>query len=1063
MTTGCLGGHVLQSLLQDDFDAALKKAGRLQDIFGRDNVFVELQDHGIPEQTRTNPQLIEIARQLDAPLLATNDSHYTHRDDAKAHDALLCVQTGALVSDPDRFKFHGDGHYLKSAAEMRTLFREVPEACDNSLWIAERCDVEIDFGKPQLPVFPLPPEFAPDLSGVELGTLDEAGADALREKAAAEYLKHLTFEGAKERWGTRLPDKVVERIAYELETINNMGFSQYFLITWDLIRHARDANIRVGPGRGSAAGCCVAYCLRITDLDPIKYDLLFERFLNPSRISMPDIDMDFDSRYRDEMIRYAAERYGRTHVAQIVTFSTIKARAAVRDAARVLGYPYVVGDKIAKLMPPLVMGRDTPLWACLDEHEKYADGYKMAGDLRALYETDADAKSVIDVARGLENLRRQDGIHAAAVVITKDELTDYLPIQRKPESGQDPEDAPVVTQYEMHGVEDLGLLKMDFLGLRNLDVLSDTVAMVKEIRGVDLDIDDLPLDDAKTFEMLQAGDSIGVFQLEGGPMRALMRSLAPTSFDDVAALVALYRPGPMSANMHNDYADRKNGRKDIAYEHPDLEAILGDTYGLMIYQESVMRVAQSIAGFSLAEADNLRKACGKKKRELIVKEREKFVAGCERQGYGSQLGTTLFDIIEPFADYAFNKSHAYGYGLVAYQTAYLKAHYPVEYLAALLTSVKTSLEKAAVYLNECRQMGIPVLVPDVNVSQSNFTALVGRTEPSPVAGDTLRPLPDAIPFGLSAVRNVGEGLVSLIIEEREAAGPFVDFYDFCERVDTAVLNKRTIESLIKAGGFDSMGHPRRGLLTVYERIVDITVARRRERDMGVMTLFGESADDSGAGFDERPKIPDLHFDKRQQLAFEKEMLGLYVSDHPLMGAEASLRRRTDAGLDELAEMDDGAMRTFGGVVTALQKKWTKKGDLMAVFTLEDLRASTEVMVFPKTMQEHGHKLADDVVVCVKGRVDKRDDAPKLIAMEIDVFEPVTTAPPLRLSLSPNGLQPGLVDQLKALLHEHPGESEVFIAVSPRQTVRLPPDFCVDASTQLLAELRVLLGPDAVVI
>ena len=1063
VTTGCLGGHVLQSLLQDDFDAALKKAGRLQDIFGRDNVFVELQDHGIPEQTRTNPQLIEIARQLDAPLLATNDSHYTHRDDAKAHDALLCVQTGALVSDPDRFKFHGDGHYLKSAAEMRTLFREVPEACDNSLWIAERCDVEIDFGKPQLPVFPLPPEFAPDLSGVELGTLDEAGADALREKAAAEYLKHLTFEGAKERWGTRLPDKVVERIAYELETINNMGFSQYFLITWDLIRHARDANIRVGPGRGSAAGCCVAYCLRITDLDPIKYDLLFERFLNPSRISMPDIDMDFDSRYRDEMIRYAAERYGRTHVAQIVTFSTIKARAAVRDAARVLGYPYVVGDKIAKLMPPLVMGRDTPLWACLDEHEKYADGYKMAGDLRALYDTDADAKSVIDVARGLENLRRQDGIHAAAVVITKDELTDYLPIQRKPESGQDPEDAPVVTQYEMHGVEDLGLLKMDFLGLRNLDVLSDTVAMVKEIRGVDLDIDDLPLDDAKTFEMLQAGDSIGVFQLEGGPMRALMRSLAPTSFDDVAALVALYRPGPMSANMHNDYADRKNGRKDIAYEHPDLEAILGDTYGLMIYQESVMRVAQSIAGFSLAEADNLRKACGKKKRELIVKEREKFVAGCERQGYGSQLGTTLFDIIEPFADYAFNKSHAYGYGLVAYQTAYLKAHYPVEYLAALLTSVKTSLEKAAVYLNECRQMGIPVLVPDVNVSQSNFTALVGRTEPSPVAGDTLRPLPDAIPFGLSAVRNVGEGLVSLIIEEREAAGPFVDFYDFCERVDTAVLNKRTIESLIKAGGFDSMGHPRRGLLTVYERIVDITVARRRERDMGVMTLFGESADDSGAGFDERPKIPDLHFDKRQQLAFEKEMLGLYVSDHPLMGAEASLRRRTDAGLDELAEMDDGAMRTFGGVVTALQKKWTKKGDLMAVFTLEDLRASTEVMVFPKTMQEHGHKLADDVVVCVKGRVDKRDDAPKLIAMEIDVFEPVTTAPPLRLSLSPNGLQPGLVDQLKALLHEHPGESEVFIAVSPRQTVRLPPDFCVDASTQLLAELRVLLGPDAVVI
>lgn len=476
-----------------------------------------------------------------------------------------------------------------------------------------------------------------------------------------------------------------------------------------------------------------------------------------------------------------------------------------------------------------------------------------------------------------------------------------------------------------------------------------------------------------------------------------------------------------------------------------------------------MRVAQSIAGYSLAEADNLRKACGKKNRELIAKEREKFIEGCTSEGYGPELGTTLFDIIEPFADYAFNKSHAYGYGLVAYQTAYLKAHYPVEYLAALLTSVKASLEKAAVYLNECRQIGVPVLVPDVNVSQSNFTALVGRTAPPAEDGGAPVPLPDAIPFGLSAIRNVGEGLVALIIEEREANGPYADFYDFCERVDTAVLNKRTIESLIKAGAFDSMGHPRKGLLTVFERIVDITVARRRERDMGVMTLFGDADDTAGSGFDERPRIPELEFDKRQQLAFEKEMLGLYVSDHPLMGAEASLRRRTDAGLDELAELDDGAMRTFGGVVTGLQKKWTKKGDLMAVFTLEDLRSSTEVMVFPKTMQEHGFKLEDDVVLCVKGRVDKRDDTPKVIAMELDVFEPITTAPALRIALTGAGLQPAVVDQLKALLHEHPGDSEVFIRLGPNQTVRLPPDYCVDPSTVLLAELRVLLGPDAVMV
>ncbi len=610
VTSGCLGGQVLQALMQGDEKGALDKAGRFQDIFGRDHFFIEIQDQGIPEQHRTNPMLLDIARKLQAPLLATNDSHYTHAHDAVAHDALLCVQTGSLMSDPDRFKFHGDQHYLKTAGEMRRLFNEIPESCDNTLWVAERCNVEIEFGKPQLPDFPLPEGFVDD----------------------AAYLEHLTFEGARERWGDALPDDAVERLAYELKVIADMGFSSYFLIVWDLIRFARERGIRVGPGRGSAAGCAVAYCLRITDLDPIRYDLLFERFLNPSRISMPDIDMDFDSRFRDEMIRYAAERYGRDHVAQIVTFSTIKARAAVRDAARVLGYPYVVGDKVAKAMPPLVMGRDTPLYACLDEHPKFADGFKMAAELREMYATDSDAKAVIDVARGLEGLRRQDGIHAAAVVITKEPLTEYLPIQRKPESGQDPEQAPVVTQYEMHGVEDLGLLKMDFLGLRNLDVITDTVELIQATRGITVDIDNVALDDAATFELLQRGDSIGVFQLEGGPMRALMRSLAPDSFEDVAALVALYRPGPMAANMHTDYAERKNGRKPIAYLHPDAEEILADTYGLMIYQESVMRIAQKFAGYSLADADNLRKACGKKVRELIQKEREKFVAGCDDPG-----------------------------------------------------------------------------------------------------------------------------------------------------------------------------------------------------------------------------------------------------------------------------------------------------------------------------------------------------------------------------------------------------------------------------------------------
>jgi DNA polymerase-3 subunit alpha len=1031
-TSGCLGGHVLQHLLRDDFDGALKTAGRLQDIFGRDSFFIELQDHGIPEQHRTNPQLLDIAKHLRAPLVATNDSHYVERGDSVAHDALLCVQTGSQMSDPDRFKFHGDEHYLKSSQEMRHLFDEVPEACDNTLWIAERADVTIEFGKPQLPNFPLPEGFASD----------------------TDYLRHLTMEGAKRRWGGALEASTIERLSYELGVIDSMGFSSYFLIVWDLIKHARDNAIRVGPGRGSAAGCAVAYCLWITDLDPIRYDLLFERFLNPSRISMPDIDMDFDSRYRDEMIRYAAERYGRDHVAQIVTFSTIKARAAVRDAARVLGYPYVVGDKVAKAMPPLVMGRDTPLYACLEKHEKFEDGYKMAADLRKMRDEDPDAAKVIDVAKGLEGLRRQDGIHAAAVVITKEPLTTYLPIQRKPVGGQDIEDAPIVTQYEMHGVEELGLLKMDFLGLRNLDVISDTVELIRATRGIDLDVDAIPLDDPPTYALLQRGEGIGIFQLEGGPMRALMRSLAPTGFEDICALLALYRPGPMAANMHNDYADRKNGRKPVEHLHPDAEEVLGDTYGLMIYQESLLRVAQKFAGFSLADADLLRRACGKKKRDLIALEREKFIAGCETTGYGAELGGKYFDIIEPFADYAFAKSHAYGYGYIAYQTAYLKANYAPEYLSALLTSVKTNLDKAAIYLAECRVMGIEVHVPDVNRSVSDFAPVV---EVDADAATEKR----SIVFGLSAVRNVGSGLVGLLIAEREANGPFVDFYDFVERVDFQVLNKKTIESLIKAGGFDSLGHPRQGLLRSFEHIIDTTVSRRRERDMGVMSLFGE-IEDAGTMFDERPPIPDMEFAKRERLSFEKEMLGLYVSDHPLMGAEASLRRRCDGRLTDLAEMDDGTIRTFGGVVTSLQRKWTKKGDLMAVFALEDLQTSVEVMVFPKSMTDHGHKLADDAIVTVRARVDAREDQPKLIAMEIEPFEPMSgEAFPLRVKVAPAALSEVLIDDLKRLLGEHPGDSPVLLHLGEEKVLRLPEAWTVDVAPGLLAELRVLLGPTAI--
>jgi DNA polymerase III subunit alpha len=1026
-TTGCLGGLVSQLILQDQTDAALAAAGRFQDIFGPDHFFVELQDHGIDDDARVIRPLLEIARKLRAPLLATNDSHYTHKEDAEAHDALLCVQTGALQSDPKRFKFDGDDFYIKSAAEMRALFAELPDACDNTLLVAERADVELEFGQAVLPAFPVP-----------------EGEDE------NSYLRRLTIEGAKERYGTTLPLHVIERIEYELDVIKSMGFPAYFLVVWDLVRHAKSQGIRVGPGRGSAAGSCVAYCLRIVDIDPIRYDLLFERFLNPGRKQMPDIDMDFDSRYRGEMIRYAAQRYGHDHVAQIITFSTIKARAAVRDAARVLGYPYAVGDKIAKLMPPLIMGRDTPLRACLEPEERYADGYKMATDLRALYDADPDAKRVIDVATGLEGLRRQDGIHAAAVVITRDPLTEYLPIQRKPEPGTALEDVPMVTQYEMHGVEDLGLLKMDFLGLRNLDVMEIALDLIEQTTRSRPDIDDLPLDDPNTFDLLRRADTIGVFQLEGGPMRTLLRSLAPTTFEDVAALIALYRPGPMAQNWHNEYADRKNGRKPISFDHPDLEEILAPTFGLMIYQEQLMRVSQKLAGYSLEEADNLRKATGKKIRELIAKERSKFVTGCLQNGHSEEFAEKYFDTVEPFADYSFNKSHSVGYGLITYQTAWLKANYPVQYLAALLTSVKTNLDKAAVYLGECRQLDIPVLVPDVNASFSDFSC----------EGHAIR-------FGLSAVRNVGEGVSGLLIEEREAGGSFTDFHDFCDRVDAGVLNKRTIESLINGGAFDSLGHPRKGLLNVFEAIVDAALRKRRERDAGTMSLF-DLGGDGGADdpvFDDRLEIPDTEFDKTERLRAEKDMLGLYVSDHPLMGVEHALRRLVECSIAELNDLDDGMMRTVAGVVTALQRKYTKRGDLMATFVLEDLAAAIEVMVFPKTMLTYGELLASDAIVTIRGRIDAREDTPKLMAMEITRPEVhADKSPPVRLRVRSTALTDDRVQRLREILAANPGESPVLLTlVGPdKETdLRLGDDFRCDARNGLFADLRILFGADCI--
>ena len=1036
-TSGCLGGVVLQALLQNDYPKALELAGRLQTIFGPENFYIELQDHGLAAQQRTNPQLLRIANDLNAPLLATNDLHYVRHDEHEMHDALLCIGTGSRVADPDRFRFESDQHYLKTAAEMRYLFRELPQACDNTLVIAERANVTIEFDNDALPEFPLPEGYDHDT----------------HKEGATRYLRDLTYRGAAARYGDTLSDEVRTRLDYELGVIADMGFSDYFLVVWDLIRHAHDEGIRVGPGRGSSAGCCVAYCLRIVDIDPLRYGLYFERFLNPGRRSMPDIDMDFDERYRGDMIRYAAERYGADHVAQIVTFSTIKARAAVRDSARVLGYPPQLGDKIAKAMPPLVMGQDLPLAACFSPMPGYEARYGEASELRALYQDDAEVKHVVDVAKGFVDKRRQDGIHAAAVVITKGPVLDYVPVQRKSGPNGSVESAPIVTQYEATAIEKLGLLKMDFLGLRNLAIIERTLDHIERRHGERVDIDHIPLDDEKVFEMLRLGNSIGLFQLEGDKMRQLMRRLAPTTFDDIAAINALYRPGPLSENVHNDYADRKNLRQKVTYDHEVLEDVLSTTYGLMIYQEDIMRVATTIAGFTLPEADDLRKACSKKIREMIRAQRAKFVDGTEREGYGRELGEAIFDKIEPFADYAFPKSHAYGYALIGYQNAWLKANYPVEYMSALLTSFRDDKDKAAVYLNEARQMGITVGVPDVNQSIADYA-------PSLKSENTIL-------FGMAAVRNVGEALVEKIVAEREAKGPFVDVYDFVRRVDPMVLNRRTMESLIKAGAFDSLGVPRLAFLLKVDEIIDVTLARRKDLSLGITTLFA-AFDTEGEGDWEGTEIAlnDIEFEQSVKLDFEREMLGTYISDHPLYGVMESLSTKTDGAIVAIRERAEELSRspkavTVGGILAEVQIRQTKANKQYARVVLEDLGGSLEINFSVAAFERFSGFLAKDSVVLIKVRVSDNDEELRFSAVDVERFHGERANVELRLSLRPEDLTQHAISTLREILTRYPGPSPVVVDTgSAGKTFRLGPAFNVNIPS-VVADLRSEFGRNVI--
>ena len=1018
-TTGCPGGEIQTRLRMGNYKEALRAASDYRDIFGAHNFFLELMDHGIDVETRVKDDLLKLGRELKLPLLATNDLHYTRHADAAAHEALLCVQSGSTLADPKRFKFDNDEFYLKTPSQMRELFKDLPEACDNTLLIAERCNVTLREGENLMPAFAVP--------------AGESEDSWLRKEAEI---------GLANRFGDRVTAEHKERLNYELGVMLKMGFPGYFLVVADLVSHAKKVGIRVGPGRGSAAGSLVAYSLGITGLDPIEHGLLFERFLNPERISMPDIDLDFDERRRSEMIKYATEKYGEDRVAQIITYGTIKSKQSIKDATRVLGYPYVIGEKLTKALPPSVMGKDISLSGVFDSKDPR---YGEAGEFRELYNTDPDSMKVVDLAKGLEGLKRQWGVHAAGVILSREPLLDVIPIHRREADGA------IITQFDMGACESTGLLKMDFLGLRNLSVLDDALLNIKENQGVDVVLEDLPLHDQKTFELLSRGDTLGVFQLDGGPMRALLRSMAPDSFADISAVIALYRPGPMGENAHNNYADRKNGRKPVEPIHAELsnvlQEILGDTYGLIVYQEQVMAIAQKVAGFSLGRADLLRKAMGKKNKEILDKEYVPFEAGMKENGFSTAAIKRLWDVLIPFSDYAFNRAHSAGYGVVSFWTAYLKANYPTEYMAALLTSVRDDKDKSALYLSECRRMGIKVLPPDVNESNAEYT-----------------PRGQDIRFGLAAIRNVGEGVVASIKAARTTKGTFSSFGDFLAKVDAQVCNKKIIESLIKGGAFDSLEHPRKGLMTVHLEAIDSVIETKRAEAIGQFDLFGGESMTQVAGLD--IEIPNFEWDKATLLTFEREMLGLYVSDHPLLGVEHILRSNTDMSISALLadESAPDGFVTLGGLITGVQRKVSRQGSSWAIVTLEDLEGAIEVLFFANTYNQYALTLIEDRVVTVRGRFERRDDVARFTAMEMKSLD-ISTGPvgPLLISLPIAQCTPPIVDRMKEILRSHPGKREVHMQIDDQGVLTtMKIDALVTASPSLSADLKSILGPDCLV-
>ena len=993
--SACVAGEIPQALVRDNMERADRLVQEYIDIFGRNNFFLEIQKHGLADEKKAAAGLVELAKKHKLGLVVTNDAHYIHRADHEFHDVLLCIQMGKTLDDPNRMRFNSDDYYLKSAEEMAELFPEYPEAMENTVRIAERCNVDFSFGNHYLPKFPLPE-----------GTTEE------------EYLRRLCEEKLPSRYNP-VTAKVQERLDYELSIIHRMGFDSYFLVVWDFINYARQQAIAVGPGRGSAAGSIVAYVLGITDIDPLKYALLFERFLNPERITMPDIDIDFCYIRRKEVIEYVKRRYGEDHVAQIITFGTMAARGAVRDVGRALDLPFAEVDRIAKLIP-------TELGITLDK------ALQESADFRQAYEGSPATKKLIDLARDIEGMPRQSSTHAAGVVIAREPLTHYMPVQIS--------DGTLVTEYDKDLVEELGLLKMDFLGLRTLTVLGDAVKNVETSRGIQLDLREIPLRDEKTAQMLCEGKTGAVFQMESAGMTALVKDIHPESFEDLIPTVALYRPGPLGSGMVQDFIDGRRGKKQVSYLHPLLQPILQETFGVVLYQEQVMQIVQVLAGFSLGQADLLRRAMGHKQPELLMKQKADFLAGTKKNGIDDSLAEKIFELLFHFANYGFNKSHSAAYALVAWQTAYLKAHYPPEFMAAMLSSVMDFNDKVSVYIEQCRRMGIPILPPDINASSATFS----------VDGKAIR-------FGLAAVRNVGEAAINELETVREKGGAFKSLLDFCSRVDLRIVNKRVVESLIKCGAFDSLKNYRSQLLAVLDSVINLALRAQKDMSHGQIGLFEDDAADAAL----EVALPDIREEiPAQLLAWEREITGFYITGHPLDKYQTVLDRLPAIGRVLSGEAKERQLVRVAGLVANAKRIATKKGDTMCFITLEDYTHSIEVIAFPKVFYEHMNLLTVDTPLVIEGRVNLTDTGAKILADQIWSLD--TYRSDYYITIRDEQASEENFQALRQIFSQHHGEHIVYLyMVDKQQRIKTEPQYWLDDSLQATAEIEGLFGKGSV--